>query len=78
MLEIQRRPRFIPYSEGQQYLLEKYGLPPASARQLREWIKIGIFPEPVQITPARKAWTDEQLDRHAEAKLSLVKDSAAA
>ena len=69
----QRQPRFIPYSEGQQYLLDKYGLKPVSPRQLREWIKSGIFPEPVHTSPGRKAFTDEQLNRHGEAKLSLVR-----
>jgi hypothetical protein len=72
MSEIQRRPQFIPYSEGQQYLHEKYGFPQVSIRQLRTWIKAGKFPEPIQISPGRKAFTDQQLDRHAEAKLALV------
>jgi hypothetical protein len=71
--EAQRRPRFIPKAKGQQYLLDNYGIPPVSDRRLRDWIKAGIFPQPVLVTPSRLAFTDEQLDRHAEEKLSLVK-----
>ena len=74
----QRQPRFIPYAEAQQYLDRKYGLKPVSPRQLRQWIVDGNFPEPVNVSPGRKAFTDVQLDRHGEAKLCLVKDSAAA
>lgn len=73
MLEAaQRQPRFIPYAEGQRYLQETYGIPPVSVRRLRDWIKMGIFPQPILVTPSRLAFTDEQLDRHAEAKLRLA------
>jgi hypothetical protein len=74
--EPQRRPRFIPYAEGQQYLYEKYGLPPVSIRRLRDWIVDKKFPAPVNVSPGRKAFTDLQLDRHAEAKLRLVETQA--
>jgi hypothetical protein len=70
--ETQRRPRFIPRAQGQQYLLDKFGIPKVSERRLRDWIKLGIYPQPVQVTPGRQAWTDEQLDRHAQTKLALI------
>jgi hypothetical protein len=73
-------PRFIPNNkeQDQQYLYEKYGIPPVSPRQKRNWILNGLYPKPVQISPGRLAFTDEQLDDHAEAKLSLAKNSAPA
>jgi hypothetical protein len=71
--DVQRRPRFIPYAEGQRYLYEKYGLPPVSVRRLRDWITTGLFPTPVQVTPRRLAWTDEQLNRYGNEKLNLVR-----
>jgi hypothetical protein len=61
-----RPPRFVPYAEGQAYLEEKFGLPPVSDRQQREWIKAKRFPAPIQISPGRKAFTDQQLDEYAE------------
>lgn len=65
--------RFIPYNEGQEYLRRRFGLPSVSMRQLRQWIVDGNFPEPVNVSPGRKAFTDEQLDRYGEAKLNLVR-----
>ena len=67
--------RFIPNNkeQDQKYLYDKYGLPPISPRQKRSWILQGLYPQPVQISPGRLAFTDEQLDRYASTKLSLVK-----
>jgi len=70
--------RFIPNGEDQKYLHEKYGTPIVSERQKRTWIIKGIYPEPIKVSPGRNALTDEQLDRYAEEKLGLVKNSAAA
>jgi hypothetical protein len=65
--------KFVPYSQGQQYLYEKFGIPPASMRQQRQWIVDGIFPQPVSVSPGRLAFTDEQLDRHGQSKLDQAK-----
>jgi hypothetical protein len=69
-LQPKNGPRFVPLGEAQAYLEAKYGLPPVSSRQLREWIKAGRFPAPINISPGRKALTDHQLDDFAEQLLA--------
>jgi hypothetical protein len=66
--ESPRKPRFVPNS--QQYLFDNYGIPPVSDRRERDWIKQGIFPEKVPLSPGRKANTDAQLDEYAQRLLA--------
>jgi hypothetical protein len=65
-------PRFVLYKDGQKYLQKKFGIPPVHDRHFRRLIIAGIAPEPVNITPGRKAFTDEQLDAYGEAMLARV------
>jgi hypothetical protein len=62
--------RFVPYAQAQQYLFEKYNKPPVSIRQQRTQIIERRFPKPIEISPGRLAFTDEQLDAHAESLLA--------
>jgi hypothetical protein len=69
--------RFVIYKNAQAYLSTKFGIPPISDRQFRRLIVGGIVPKPVNITPGRLAFTDEQLDAYGESKLALVTVEAA-
>jgi hypothetical protein len=69
--------RFVMYKVSQKYLEKKFGIPPVSDRHFRRLIIGGIVPKPVNLTPGRLAFTDEQLDAYGESKLALVTVEAA-
>jgi hypothetical protein len=58
--------RFVPLGEAQDWLKHNYGLKKYTDRHQRELIKQGRFPQPVEISPSRKAFTEDQLHSYAQ------------
>jgi hypothetical protein len=56
--------------ECQEYLRERYGIRSYSDRHLKKMIDARTFPEPFEVSPRRKALTQEQLDLYASEILS--------
>lgn len=63
---------FSSHQEAQQYLRERYGFKPYSDRHTKRLIKAGRFPAAVRLSRTRRAWTQEQLDQHAERILTEI------
>jgi hypothetical protein len=67
----------IPFPKGsQEYLRATYGIEPYSDRHLRERVRAGKFPKPIEISPRRHANTKEQLDTLARALLAQAEPAA--
>jgi hypothetical protein len=56
--------------ECQDYLKDKYNIRSYSDRHLKKMIVAGTFPEPFEISPRRKALSQDQLDNYAEKIIS--------
>ena len=57
-------------SESQDWLKQNYGLKKYTDRHQRELIKQKRFPQPIEISPSRKAFTEQQLIDYAETLLA--------
>jgi hypothetical protein len=61
---------------SQTYLRDRYGFPPYSTRHLGKLVAQGRFPRPFEITPRRKANTEDELDRYAAGVLARAHGQA--
>jgi hypothetical protein len=55
----------VPYGAAQNYLADKFNIPPKTIHTQRVWIKEGRFPAPIERGRSDKFYTEEVLDKYA-------------
>jgi hypothetical protein len=60
--------------ESDEYLERRYNIRRYSHRHTIKLVRAGIYPEPFEISPRRKALTESQLDAYAQGILARAEN----